>query len=224
MIFLINNSSYLLPIYIIQDQKTLQFPYFFLLIFDFLLHFIAIYYVIKCIYIVWSIRTFHKNLTVLVIIFGIQWFEAVTANLLMKPYEIGKVPLSIDSTNTMIKHFFTSESINYVRIPMSTHIIPFFVGGFIRWHFTFSMTTVVLGISMERAFACYFLVDYEKKNRNYIWIGIFLSCQVYNLLVTGMFFCCFFHFYWFIGFSVLPNVLGVAVSFGKYFLKLKFFF
>lgn len=97
MIFLIGNSTsnytVCFPIFILEDTRALKFPYSMLQALEFVLTFVSFYYVIKCCYVAIHIKSFHRNLTVLLIILMIQWFEGLLSNILIKPYETGFWPL-----------------------------------------------------------------------------------------------------------------------------------
>lgn len=214
MIFLINNLTYIcLPIYIINDGKFQKFPYFLVIFLEFFLNLIAAYFVLKCIYLVITIRTFHKNLTILLVIFAIQWFEVIIANLLIKPYEIGWRNLNetSDNDNQVIKQFYTFDKDQIIKISGNSNFW-FFFGGFLKWHFAVSMTTVLLSTSIERLFSCYFLNDYEQKSRTYLSIIIIATFQTYNFALSYAIFFNFVGFPDIFIFVAVPNVTSIAVG------------
>uniref|UniRef100_A0A8R1DQS7 Uncharacterized protein n=2 Tax=Caenorhabditis japonica TaxID=281687 RepID=A0A8R1DQS7_CAEJA len=130
------------------------------------------FYIVKCIFITIRTRTFHKNMSILVLIFAGQWFEVVVANLLSWPYETGYWTIKGIDPSKPIKQWWTDDPTKLIHITDWTSNFWFFISGFIKIHYFTSMATVLLIISVERSFACFFITDYERKSR--IWIAVLI--------------------------------------------------
>ncbi|CAI2329387.1 unnamed protein product [Caenorhabditis sp. 36 PRJEB53466] len=198
MIFLIgaNDASYkiFLPIYIMHDAKLQTFPNFSFILLELLLDILAVYYVLKCVYITVTIRTFHKNMTILIVLFAAQWFLVLFANFLTKPYEMGW--LTIGETSNLIVNFVSQNPEYMVKVASGSGHELFFFAGFLKWYYVFSMAHASLGFAVERAAACYFLNDYEKTPRSYLAVFILIGVQGYSLGVTFLIFYNQFYFPW----------------------------
>ncbi|CAB05740.3 Serpentine receptor class epsilon-45 [Caenorhabditis elegans] len=213
MIFLIGNSTsnytVCFPIFILEDTRALKFPYSMLQALEFVLTFVSFYYVIKCCYVAIHIKSFHRNLTVLLIILMIQWFEGLLSNILIKPYETGFWPLG--EHNTQLKQWWTKDYSKMIQVPNLSTFPNFFLGGFLKWHYILSMITTLLVMSIERSFACYFLTDYEKKSRNGLFFMLVVGQTSTNLVMGYLFFFNAAHFA--VGFSIIlsTNIIAMGI-------------
>ncbi|CAI2329399.1 unnamed protein product [Caenorhabditis sp. 36 PRJEB53466] len=228
MLFFVGNTTknYTIcyPILILHNFKVLEFPWTLLLSIEIVLHVVAACYVFKCIYITVSIRTFHKNMTALVVGFACQWFESILANAMSWPYETGFWTLrGLDPSlsGDAIKQWWTDDESQMIHVVSYQEDIYFFIAGFIKIHYLISMSTVLMIISVERSFACYFLSDYEQKSR--IWIAVLIISlnQAFNLIATIFLYFKTFHFIWMVLINFIPNALGIGLLLSAQHFNLK---
>ncbi|EFP05156.1 hypothetical protein CRE_04102 [Caenorhabditis remanei] len=219
------NVTICYPIYIIQNDELLTFPWFLLEVIEFSLYVFTVFYLLKVFYIAIKIRTFHKNLTTIFVFFVFQWYETFVANVLSWPYETGywtlKGTMNENQTNVILKQWYT-EKLNEM-IPMSYHKsdIIFFLSGFLKMHSSLSMTTILLSISVERCFACYHLNDYEKKSRFWIALLIISVSHIYNFIIAFVFYFKLIPFECMIVCILAPNVIGFKLLFYTRYLNQK---
>uniref|UniRef100_A0A8R1DN47 Serpentine receptor class gamma n=1 Tax=Caenorhabditis japonica TaxID=281687 RepID=A0A8R1DN47_CAEJA len=148
-------------------------------------------------------------MTMLIFVSLLQWFEAVIANVMIKPYEIGLWPLG--DFNTTVKQWWTDDESKMLHLPNTDVAIAFFVGGFIKWHYILSVTTILLFMSIERSFACYFLNDYEKKSRNGLLMCLVFGSQGTIFVATLTFFYNASHFALGMLIILTPNMIALAL-------------
>ncbi|CAI2329411.1 unnamed protein product [Caenorhabditis sp. 36 PRJEB53466] len=110
----------------------------------------------------------------------------LAANLMIKPYELGV--RNVEPSGTLLKQWWTGNSSEYIVLGLQdTETCFFILAGFLKWHYTASMVNVLLALSIERLFACYYISDYEKKSRNCILIGIMIGWHVFSLFTAILF-------------------------------------
>ncbi|EFP05195.1 CRE-SRE-45 protein [Caenorhabditis remanei] len=213
MIFLIGNNtrnySVCYPIFIIEDNRSLEFPFSMLLFFELFLTFVSFYFVIKGVYVAARIRSFHRNLTALLIIYLLQWFEGLISNLLIKPYEIGYWPLG--EYSEPIKQWWTDDQSRMTKLTDMRESPYFFIGGFIKWHYILSLITTLLFVSIERSFACYFLNDYEKKSRNLFFFLLIFGQFSMNMVAAFLFFFNAAHFAVGLAYILSANLIAMGI-------------
>ncbi|CAL2032271.1 unnamed protein product [Caenorhabditis brenneri] len=213
MIFLVgnttNNYTICFPIFIILDNRTLHFPYSMLLFFEIVLTFISLFFVLKCVYVASRIRSFHRNLTAILIIWALQWFEGVASNIIIKPYAIGYWP--VGEYTDPIKQWWTDDYSMMTRVTDMTESPYFFFGGFIKWHYILSLITTLLTVSIERSFACYFLNDYEKKSRNHLFFMLIFGQFCTNSVAAILFFFNAAHFVVGLTYILSANIIAMGI-------------
>ncbi|CAI5442874.1 unnamed protein product [Caenorhabditis angaria] len=136
----------------------------------------------------------------------LQWFESLTAKLLMSPYLTG---LKIIGDNpSQIKLWWTSDISKMIPIASMSSDVSFFIGGFFQWHYILSLANVLFIFAVERSFACCFISDYEQTPRNYLLVLILFFYHSFVLLMTYTFFYATFHFAIAFSFCMFPNVFA----------------
>ncbi|CAI2329423.1 unnamed protein product [Caenorhabditis sp. 36 PRJEB53466] len=191
------------------DPRVRTFPYSMLLALELFLAVATAYYVAKLAYVCVRIRKFHRNMNVLILLFALQWFEVVAANLMIKPYETGM--MSVTEPGTTIKQWWTDDETEMIRLADVSDQFYLFVGGFLKWHYILSMCTVLFVLSIERAFACYFLNDYEQKSRNCLLVCLVFGYHGTIFVASVCFFYNAAHFAFGMLFVVTPNVVALLM-------------
>ncbi|CAP37882.3 Protein CBR-SRE-38, partial [Caenorhabditis briggsae] len=176
------NSTFWLPIYIMNDTSFQSGPYLVLLIAELILYIATGVVICSTVRIFLKIKLFHRNMNIMKMLFLCQWFEAILAKLIIIPYQIGYIKLT-DSPQPFVS-WWSDDNAEIIVIEKASPIVyPLIIASFLVWHYAYSMIFGILNLGIERIFASVMLKDYENTRR--LWIPITLLCSTH--IITGVF-------------------------------------
>ncbi|CAO4366215.1 unnamed protein product [Caenorhabditis nigoni] len=144
-----------------------------------------------------------------------QWFEIFVAKLMSWPYETGYWTLKGLSNDTQrnvtLKQWYSGNLDDMIPVFLHQSDYIFFISGFLKMHASMSLTTLLLLISIERSFACYYLNDYEKKSRIWIAVSLLSIGFVLNFIITVTFYFNLLSLPLLILLVLAPNIIGFNV-------------
>ncbi|PIC47331.1 hypothetical protein B9Z55_006719 [Caenorhabditis nigoni] len=115
--------------------------------------------------------------------------------------------------NVTLKQWYSANPDDMIPIILYQSDYLFFISGFLKMHASMSLTTLLLLISIERSFACYYLNDYEKKSRIWIAVSLLSIGFVLNFIITVTFYFNLLSLPLLILLVIAPNIIGFNLIF-----------
>lgn len=148
MLIKINSNDIWLPIHFYDETFNFQLVLSIVEIFSYL---ICAYILTLNIYIILKIKMFHRNLYILAIpLFGI-WFELIIGKLITIAYRL-KILNPGFELGVHIK-IWTSDPTRMLKVESVNGLELLIFGGFLQWHYMFTVIFGVLAIAVERVVA-----------------------------------------------------------------------
>ncbi|CAI5443050.1 unnamed protein product [Caenorhabditis angaria] len=138
--------------------------------------------VIRCVFVLLKTRQVHLNLSLAISILWLQWFEVALAKIFMLPYQYGFYQLNASTSS--VSNFWTSDSSKMILVSNYESISNLCIGGFLLWHYVYSLAIGSAAVAVERIFATFFIGDYEHSTRRLIVIIPAIITQIITLRLT----------------------------------------
>ncbi|EGT54514.1 hypothetical protein CAEBREN_04847 [Caenorhabditis brenneri] len=199
MIFLVNNcTKYFFPIFLINYRKEFDYLSIIILIIEVGGYLTAFLLTVRGCYVIFNTRVFHWNLNFCICGCFCQWFEILTAKLMVAAHHKGWIILDGNDPNKTYSEFYTTDTSDMPKISSFWDCPFLFIGMILITHYyTFSVISLT-GITIERSFATYWINNYECKKRPWISISIFILLESFSAFVAYTGITMNFHVYYWI--------------------------
>ncbi|EFO88700.1 hypothetical protein CRE_06451 [Caenorhabditis remanei] len=185
MIFLANSTYHLwVPIYIFNGGEYKSPFMVTLIIFEFLISVFCVLYTLKLCELIWKIRVFHVNMSILAVAYLIQYIECFVGKWLMMGHQTGLIGVEGVPSNRTYMNWWTSDQFSIPRVQNPSELLPLLIGGCLIWHYLFSMIGFIFSFCAERAIATLLSEDYEKHQRRYISSAILIISHVVTIYLS----------------------------------------
>ncbi|PIC47646.1 hypothetical protein B9Z55_006925 [Caenorhabditis nigoni] len=127
-------------------------------------------------------------MSILAIAYLIQYIECFVGKWLMMGHQTGFFGVEGITSNKTYMNWWTSNPENIPKVSKSSEIIPLLIGGFLIWHYLFSMICFIFSFCAERAIATLLSGDYEKHQRKYISSIILIISHAITIILSFLLF------------------------------------
>uniref|UniRef100_A0A8R1INC7 Uncharacterized protein n=1 Tax=Caenorhabditis japonica TaxID=281687 RepID=A0A8R1INC7_CAEJA len=197
-IFVGNSTKYFFPLFTLNSAYYADLFALFYTIIHMLLSILCGLLTIQVCYIVKTVHVFHTNMRNIVIAILAQWFEIFVAKAIIFPYQMGIVIVGEDRP---FQFWVSDTPAEMPQINKPDDLIPLFISGIMFLHYGFTLVFSVFILTCERSCATFFIKDYEKKPRAYIYISLLITAHSVTLLLACL-----------ATFEIINFTTGVAIS------------
>ncbi|CAB3411324.1 unnamed protein product [Caenorhabditis bovis] len=182
MILFVNdcNCRIWLPVFSLHNPHSAAFNSLYIL--EIICSLIVCGLVIKTIRAVYSSVVFHRNLNHILMWDIFIWFESLLFKFISLFYVSGFVPSGVAENHSQF--WYSDDASLFPTIETLSNIQPLNIACILRWHYLYTITTLLFFLASERLCASFFILDYEKKRRSYIFYSLFAFSNAFTLPMT----------------------------------------
>ncbi|CAI2334685.1 unnamed protein product [Caenorhabditis sp. 36 PRJEB53466] len=193
-----NSSKYFFPFFTLNSAYYSEYLALLFVFIHIMLTILCILLTIQTCVIVKTVHVFHPNMSNIITAIIVQWFETLIAKLIIFPYQLGFLTVGEDR---VFQSWVTNTVSEMPQIEKPGDIVPLFVSGILYLHYAFTVAFSVFILTCERAFATFFITDYEKKPRAYICVILLLMAHLLTFLLSCLATC-----------ELITFTTGIAIS------------
>ncbi|CAI2329476.1 unnamed protein product [Caenorhabditis sp. 36 PRJEB53466] len=190
MIFLINSTSspppyhLWVPFYIFNGHEYRNPIIAFLICLEFILSLFCVFITIKLTIYIWKIRVFHVNMSTLAIAYISQYLECFVGKTVLTLHQNGFYHVPGVPADRKYTNWWTDDCDEIPVLGASADAFPLFFGGFLIWHYMYSMVGIAFSFCVERMLATVLSGNYEQLNRTYISLLILATSHTSTLYLS----------------------------------------
>ncbi|CAI5443051.1 unnamed protein product [Caenorhabditis angaria] len=168
-----------------SENRTIWFPFAslndvpenlrFFVIFELFLNIFCGFLILRCVKVMLTSRVIHLNLSLIICLLWLQWFEVLFAKIIIIPYQYGFIDFP------SITSWWTLDSGEMKEFENFKDVLWLYVAALLLWHYLNSVLIGTGGVVIERLFATYFINDYEQKSRKQIPILILTTTHIFSI-------------------------------------------
>ncbi|CAB3403762.1 unnamed protein product [Caenorhabditis bovis] len=201
-----------LPVFALHFPQTALF--YSLTVAELILSLISCSLLVRTIRAIFSSFVFHKNLNLVLIWTIAMWIESLVFKIVYVFYSTGIVEVGMSANQT--NSWYSEDDLMFPTIIPNSTLLPLHIACILRWHYFYSLASQMFFFAVERCCATYFILDYEQKNRIYIFYSIFIASNAFSLPMSFLTYYTYIRFTAAFSYIAIPNIAAFVMIICSY--------